>query len=551
MLPHRFSATGLNLLVTRYLDAELKVFPAVHEETATDVPLKKLSQAYKDAKVSRLSIAAKSTGALAHLKLYGIGGSERDTAWLYCTSANCTEAAWSGSNVEAGILRSIPHSELSLYFATDDRALPQGLIGYEQKGSSGDILHFWASGIDARIDIVVSENCASYLPLRDVIMTVRSGSSLEEHRKETFFEEGRFGHIDWKLFTDRQRLLLTADPVHRSAWRGTLMLLSEEGVPELADIAAIFTLARDVFGGTLIRTPKVVPTDVGDAKAHNERTPVAVAVWPPLAEFPGLHKRIGGTGAGQLQWFQRILTMLLQDEKSETVTYRLPDEEPFSDGTDEPGSKERRAKEEKHKRTVAAGIWAKAKNEYDHIQNRLLELCPTSENAPNIWPAAVFAFLFETAIFRAVRRIAPGVDFGTDAGTLCEEFIWTMLHERKQGDDFCCPKNSRYRHDKFPALAEDLRETFTVQLHFELTTVVLSLIIDQKLRCSAESGLQSWRLSFQRVCDEDFVADANTLAACQRIWRRYLRDVIRKETDSEFAEVFNAICNTKLPIGAL
>jgi hypothetical protein len=573
------SLNGLNLLASRYPATKLKVFPAVYGETATDAPLKQLSNLYKNARVSRLSIPKKRKGAFAHLKLYGIAGAN-SAAWLYCTSANCTDAAWQGPNVEAGILRSIPRSELSNYFVADDTALPQATLAYAQKGLAGDMLRFWASDTGSRIEIVTAANCASYLPLHDVTMTVRSGSSLASCRKATLFEAGHVAHIDWSLFPDwerrrkmaicldieataatgeavrgrsfvENRLLLTADPIHRSAWRGALTLLSEEGAPELADIAAIFTLARDVFDGTLIRLPKAAPTAGGEAQLGNERTPVAIAVWPPQPDTRELQRKIGGTAVGQLQWFQRILQTLLQNDKSESNPHTFSDSRTLSDGEDASEAEERREEEEKRVRSVAERVWAKAEKDYEYLYSRLFELVPTAENAPNIWPAAVFAFLSTMAVFRAVRRMAPGVDFGVDAQTLCNDFVRVMLNERKQHDDFCCPKGFRYRHEKFPALTGDLRKTFKVQLHFDLTTVVLALLVDQKLRSPAGITSQFWQRRAQQVCDEGFAADANTLEACQRIWRRYLRDETRKATDAEFAEAFKVLCASKLPSGGL
>ena len=241
------SLGGLNLLADRYPAAKLRVFPAVHNETATDAPLKQLSDSYKNATASRLSVPMKRKGALAHLKLYGIAG-HNTTAWVYCTSANCTEAAWHGRNVEAGILRSIPHAELSTYFVADNTPLPQGTIAYEGHHLPGDMLRFWACDTGSGIDISIAESCANHLPLRDVTVTVRSGSNLAVCRKVALFENGRFAHIANSAFPDWQRrrkmavcvdiqataamgvvvrgscfvenrLLLTADPIHRSAWQ--------------------------------------------------------------------------------------------------------------------------------------------------------------------------------------------------------------------------------------------------------------------------------------------------------------------------------------------
>jgi len=85
------SLEGLHLFARRYPMAKLNVFPAVHDAKATDIPLKKVKEFYKGADISRLSVPLKK-GAFAHLKLYGVAR-DKETAWICCTSANCTEAA--------------------------------------------------------------------------------------------------------------------------------------------------------------------------------------------------------------------------------------------------------------------------------------------------------------------------------------------------------------------------------------------------------------------------------------------------------------------------
>jgi hypothetical protein len=72
-------------------------------------------------------------------------------------------------------------------------------------------------------------------------------------------------------------------------------------------------------------------------------------------------------------------------------------------------------------------MWAKAPKDYNYLHKRLFELVSSSENAPNIWPAAIFAFLSTTAVRNAVKRKAPGVDFGIDGETLCDGFLSVML----------------------------------------------------------------------------------------------------------------------------
>jgi len=559
------SLSGLNLLTGRYPKANLSVFPGVQND-ATDIPLKQLSTSYKRAKVCRLFIPAKRKDAFAHLKLYGIATKD-ESAWLFCASANCTEAAWDGANVEAGILRPIPNSNLPEYFTPDDRELPDGSIAYEQNGSSDATLHLSASDSGSRLDIVVAERCAAQLPLRDVTVTVRSGSSLGVCHRDAMFQDSTLIHIDWAAFSEwhrrkkmavcieirgttvggaavrgncfvENRLLLTADPVHRSAWRGALTLLGEEGAPELADIAAIFSLARDLFDGNLGRAPTPKSAANGDTNEADDSEPVAVAVWPPQEDIRELQRRIGSTAIGQLQWFQRILETLLKADKSEART-AAPEN---SDNSDEEEADSdiggRRAEETTRAETVAERVWAKAKKDYEHLHDRLSALVPTDNNAQNIWPAAVFAFLSTMAVFRAVKRLAPGIDLRTDSGTLCDEFLRVMLNERKQHDDFCCPKGFRYRGEKFPALADDLRSEFKVHLHFDLTVVMLALVVDQKLRSPLGRASTFGRRQVRQVCDRDFVPDSEACESCLRVWKRYLLDAERKVTDADFAAVF-------------
>lgn len=96
------------------------------------------------------------------------------------------------------------------------------------------------------------------------------------------------------------RLLLTAEPIHRSAWRGALALLGEEGMPELSDIAAIFSLARDLFDGNLIR-PKAseFPAKGDNTDPKSESEDKVIAAWPPVPDMGELQKRLGNVGLGQ------------------------------------------------------------------------------------------------------------------------------------------------------------------------------------------------------------------------------------------------------------
>lgn len=561
------SLGGVDLFAHRYPSGRLNIFPGVHDGKATDIPREQLSATHKKAKVSRLSIPGKRNDSFAHLKLYGITG-RNGPAWLCCTSANCTAAAWTGSNVEAGLLRSIPKSLLPDYFISSDLSLPQETITYNKTEASDGILHIWALDTGMHLEIVVADGCSSCLPLRDVKITVRSGSNLAITEKPHLFQSDHVDHIVWGAFPDwnrrkkmavcleiegttsrsnivrgrcfvENRLLLTADPIHRSAWRGALTLLDDEGSPELADIAALFSLARDLFDGTLVRLPNTSPSSNGASIQTDEEKPRPLAVWPPQADTTDLQKRIGSTAVGQLQWFQRILQTLLQNDKCDE---KGVDSASGGDALDKSAEVETpQTPDDDAIESVARRVWKKAVQDYTSLYSRLLEMVPTMENAQNIWPAAVFAFLSTMAVLRKVKRIAPGIELHIETETLCDDFLRVMLSERKQHDDFCCPIGFRYRSEKFPAIADDLRITFKISLHHELSIVMLALIVDHKLRAHANVAAFYGNKQVAQVCGDDFTASNDTGDTCQKIWERYLLDPDAKTPSEKFIAAFQTL----------
>ena len=119
-----------------------------------------------------------------------------------------------------------------------------------------------------------------------------------------------------------------------------------------------------------------------------------------------------------------------------------------------------------------------------------------------------------------------------------------MLNERKQHDDYCCLKGDRYRSEKFPALADDLRIAFKVQLHYELSIVMLAVITDHKMRCHHNVAFIYGQKQAEQVLGKGVPIGESTMEACRRIWRRLLVDVERKATDEDFLTAFR---NLHLP----
>ncbi len=541
---------GLAAVSSRYSSAKIHLFPAVHGGNSTDIPLSKVISTYPKASVSPLAVPQKKN-AFPHLKLYGVV-KNKDSAWLYCTSANCTDAAWRGTNVEAGLLRSVPRSLLSKYFTASSNKLPAAALKIDYQVDVTSVLPCWASDTGAGLDIVVAHNSRNRLPLKEVTLTIRSGSNLAICHKPVLFHEGVVVHLPWTAFAGWQRrrkiahcleicardvtgknvhaaclvenkLLLSADPIHRSAFRGALALLDAEGAPELADVAAIFTLARDVFEGHAAKVSEPKRPDSSTSQPENENQPVSIAVWPPQPDTTELRKRIGAGAFGHLQWFQKILKIFLSNEPSDDENDHF-ESNLAAHGDDDQESVAEVCRDEALDGAIkkAQRIWVSAYKDYTRLRDKLTHLCPTTENAPNIWAAALFALLSTLAVYRAVKRMAPDLPLGVTCDALCDDFLRAMFNERRQPDDFCCPKSLRYRSEKFPALSHDLYCTFKLRPHQDIANVILALLINRRVRVPETSLPIFQKHQINMIYPPGLVPDQHVFDTCVRVWRRYM-----------------------------
>lgn len=576
------SLQGVELFAKRYPTARLNLFPAVHSGQATNLPLAQAKKSYPEARFSQLSFPAKKD-AFAHLKLYGIELSD-GTAWLYCTSANCTQAAWQGPNVEAGLLRAVRHTDLAAYFVPGKNKLPTERLEMEGQGNQSETLLCWAVDTGAGVDLLMSGNHREQLPLNEANLVVRAGSGIATCDKSALFSTSCRTHIPWTAFEGwnrrrkvsislelnakdshghavhsvclvENRLLLSADPVHRSAWRGALALLDAQGAPELGDIAAIFSLAGEMFDGNLMHPSDDQAQSVtAKPKTGSADEPVSIAVWPPQQDSHELRKKIGSAAHGQVQWFQNILKSLLQndptrhqlDPEGHGNDAVLDDEQ---DADNNPQREEANRNEERDlaDRAVrtAKRLWERAYKDYTRLTDKLKVLCPTAEKATNLWPASIFVFLSTMAVFQAARRLAPNLSLGISAEMLCDDFMRAMFNQRRQPSDYCRPKGHPYHSDeKFPPLANDLYARFKISPHPDLATVLLALVIDRQLRNPVfYPGTGGRNHQLDLICGTEFVATPEIRETCRRVWKRYLCDPKRKAIDGSFVKDFDKFFN--------
>jgi hypothetical protein len=241
-----------------------------------------------------------------------------------------------------------------------------------------------------------------------------------------------------------------------------------------------------------------------------------------------------------LQWFQHILKTFLYTDPAANQAATTSAATPNNTQDDEEDYGEERPSSEVP--TVppktAKHLWDQAHDDYSRLREKLVVLCPAPDNAPNIWPASLFAFLSTLAVLRAAKRLAPDLALGSSPDLLCEDFLRAMFNPRRQDEDYCCPKGHRYyRYDpsgsKFPPLAEDLQHNLHIRPHADLATVLLALIIDSTLRNPVPNPIWQ-RRHLGIVCESPARPDAETRDACRRVWRKYICDPSRKDTNADF-----------------
>ncbi len=570
------STAGLMLLQNRYSPERTNLFPAVHNERATDFPADAVA-AEPGITLSRLHVKGKDS-SFAHLKLYG-GLNLHDEAWLCCTSANCTSAAWQGSNIEAGLVRFIKPDTLSTYFNADKKPLPDGSISYDGDKEKSSRLNIWATESGVSIEIMLASTSAGKAPLRDAALIVRCGSNTASILRENLFVNSSTEHINLSAFNGfnltrnmsvcleihatsnsgnnvcgacfvENRMLLIADPIHRSAWRGALALLDTESMPDLADIAAIFTLVSNIFDGRLVSRVSLIKNPKSEEEKEDEDDGVIhVPIWPPISDTRELQSRIGATGIGQLALCQKILSKLLNPQTPDTTkheTQTLLEEIDGDDLSEDPVSKavqEEREDKELRAKKQAQQLWNRADKDYQSLRSRLQTLCPEVEVAPNVWPASVFVFLATAAVHRLTSRIATNLDKKITMRNLIDQFIHLMLYDRKQAKDFCCPKSFRYRSDvSFPPLSSDLRNTFNAEPGCDLAAVMVAVLVAHKMNIAPENQYPAmWPLCLQKIVGKEFEPDKYFGGACLRIWSQYLHEYDSVTSDTDFNAAYEAI----------
>ena len=542
---------GIRLFQARYPTAAFSIFPAIQDD-AVDLPVKQLSKEMPKALVAALDLG-KRKKRFAHLKLYGIETKGAD-AWIFCTSANCTKAALTGPNIEAGLLRRISGDELRSYFVADpDIVLPDKLRPLS-KDERWHTLHLTASDVGSGVDVSLLSNSMRFSPLAKVVITTRSGSWISKIEITELFKTSPTAHLRWADFRGwkrqpnmaivlelqaldkrgqpvsgacfvENRPLLSAEPVHRSAFRGALALLDEQAVPEYGDVAAIFTLVGSVFEGKLLRAQIAVskiPVNQ-PAVAAEEEDSSRLPLWPPQAADHHIAISPATRHLGHLHWCQKVLQVFLKPTDSQQADVgSSPQVETDEDNGDETDREETAADQERL-RKAAFHIWDEAKQTYDRLLDALEKLVPDEEQASNMWAASAFLLLATLAVRRVAARAEEETGQVASARYYISQLLAKLFDFRQQPEDYTRPKGHPYHYNLFPPLAEDMYGRFNLTVHVDLASVLCACLADGLVREGALNDplVNRW-MRLRRMAGDEFRFDESLENTCVSIWRRYL-----------------------------
>jgi len=564
------SVSGLSLLQEAVDPAMTKVFPAIHPDGGIDIPLSAL-QALPRTSAGLLNMA--NGNSFAHLKLYGFL-KKNGPSWLFNGSVNCTSAALSGQNIEAGILRQVPSAVLERYFIATDSDLRAGLTDLGHLGSDERWFTCWAVNLGDSIELTAAPHSLKIAPLREVTITVRNGFKVDQLQCGSLFSGVKAERFSWPRFphikpsAGNPSLLeikgqtnegqpisgacfiddfvaLSSEPQQRAAWRAVLSLLGAEGVPEHFELSCVYNLLSEVLdseesdatGGQIHGADRKSEDPCPEADGKN-----LIPIWPPVSLNHFVPHGSAGSSLNKLYWFQRILSALLARSDSDRSEHTDDGE---GNDDDVPRKQQTDALSEKLRREcqkVVNSILA----DFESMERKLKPLVVNAKVAHKVWPFALAGLLFALGIRKAVsKQSKKEVEIPT-LSELFLRFTSMMLADREQSPDFCVPAACRYRNEVFPPLAEDFFLEYKVKPHHDLALILLAIFcylraLDEE-RQSKVFPLNRWIL-FCRILGDELPAIFE-IEAVENFYRRYVLEDYDEVAWHRMPKAFDSLQNS-------
>ena len=487
------STAGIKLLRSVLQPQSTYVFPALHAGGTIDLPWDNLGD-IEQTQFLEMPLHRRRP-AFAHFKLYGFETIIGEH-WVFTGSVNCTVAALSGHNVEAGVLRKVSKEVFERYFSLGKAMKPRTQLKQEYEQLRVGRMNFWAMDQGLGFDLLIELQTPGRLPLRNVSLRLETGSEWRTAVRSCMFADSIREQVAWKDFrvapgvaavcrtvwvqaTDAAGQLvagvafvddaasLTSEPRQRNAWRGALTLLAQEGLPDAAELTAVFALLDQML---ITGVERAQQTEVSPATPGEARTPQGaanlVAIWPPISA-PG-HGNASMHFGSDVGWFQKILGGLLRQSTASPAAPALH----AADAADE----EQATAESVALGKAAEARWNHTEMQWEHLKNHFWSAVLVKEAAPRVLPVCVAYFLVVLCVLRSAKLASPQRDLPS-ARDLTLRFLSLMLGYRRQHDNYVRPRGCAYGSNIFPPLLVDLAGRLEDLPDASLLTVVLAFFV--------------------------------------------------------------------------
>jgi len=378
---------GLESITSVLTPASVEVFPANHDSGIDISP-----QALREFQGGPLRQLKVQQGHFAHLKVYGLIDDE-GIHHTFTGSVNATDAALSGDNVEAGILRTIALEDYEALFEASDLSvdLRQENLDYIKGGDRQ--IGVYAIQRDTSLQIQVSEKFRDHLPLSSCEARWLSGPQSAVTTLGRLFEDRLSHHLrptsypDWITSSQNTAALeitgvtakgerfhsftiienftdLTASPAQRNAASAIQSLFSGDGVAEAAGISSFFHL----LSHTIDAKPAEETSSKASASDAKPERRKLIPVWPPEIADSTANYSVVSAHNSSIPWMQRVIRTLVQDDSSSAG-------EPTTQSTESDDNEEgdttltNQQSETLQRHKVKA--WTEADKQFSALENRL------------------------------------------------------------------------------------------------------------------------------------------------------------------------------------
>ena len=538
---------GYKLMVDTIKPSKVTLCPGMMKDGNVDIDLHKYKLPLTDVDIMKVKFC-KTPRSGEHFKLYGHQGISPDENWVYCGSANCTYPAFTGKNIEAGVLLSATSEEISRLFSCEKlEGLPQYQKEKNNDGSNA-IPFIFAAYTDEGIKLTVSAGNPLLTPFVDVCLEYRVGVRRSTAQFEKLFVDGTTGFVTKNQF-DREfpssifaspYLVVSGKDANGKSFAITCVIddintlkasAREKGAtraasaasrgesPDLTDIIEYFKYIEgalddgfELAGGERRSTYENGPAPGADR----------IAIWPPEPVIPPKEGAGGNNTSNKFYyyWLDRMLRVFNTKKPNAppAISEGVPDDE--STETDEPEEKPPKPPKE----------WVEALKRVESIENKFKELSIDSKQANCVYPTAILTHLMLLSIRTSNSEKVNDADALMDSpADISSRMIRVLFADRS---------NSQGITDY--SIAELCHQKYRVPIYKQFAEDILTAFTELILAKVDGFPINSW-LIFKSLCKDHF---NDIISARESIWERYTRHFPWHErgvSESSFSEALDQL----------